>query len=117
MEKLNQRLAPKLKTLRIDKGYSLENMAEMLGLKSASSYAAIEQGKSDITLCRLEEIAQIFNLTALQLLQTADAPVFNFHFQQGTAFGNHQSTINVMNEQRMENIEQRLKNVENKLNS
>ena len=46
METLNQSLAPKLRILRVEKGYTLENMAEMLKLKSASSYAAIEKGKA-----------------------------------------------------------------------
>jgi transcriptional regulator with XRE-family HTH domain len=114
MDKLNQRLAPKLRTLRLEKGYTLENMSEMLGLKSVSSYAAIEKGEADITLCRLEDIAKIFNLSALQLLQTVDTPTFNFHFQQGAGFGNNQSTIYV-NEQRMENIEKRLEVIEQKL--
>ncbi len=45
MQKLHQRLASKLRTLRLEKGYTQENMAEMLGFKSTSSYAEIEMHK------------------------------------------------------------------------
>lgn len=114
MEKLHEKLAPKLRILRLEKGYTLENMAEMLRLSSTSSYSDIEKGKTDITLCRLEEIAKIFNLTAQQLLSTIDSPVFNFNFQQGNGFGNHQSNIYI-NEQKFEIIERRLNELESKL--
>jgi transcriptional regulator with XRE-family HTH domain len=114
MDKLRQKLAPKLRMLRLEKGYTLENMAEMLGLQSASSYGDIEKGKTDIALDRLEEIVKIFEVSVFQLLQIAESPTFNFHFQQGSGFGNHQSNINIY-EQRLESIEKKLVEIEKKL--
>jgi transcriptional regulator with XRE-family HTH domain len=113
MEKLHQRLASKLKTLRLEKGFTQENMAEMLGFKSTSSYAEIENGTKDITLSKVDDIAKILNMTPVQLLQVAEIASFSFYFQQGTGFGNNQSTINV-HEKRLEEIEKTLAELQKK---
>ncbi len=65
MAKLHQNI----RTLRTLKGWNQETMAELLGL-APKSYASIEQGKTDIQLSRLEQIAK--------LLEVEVADLFNF---------------------------------------
>lgn len=56
-----------IRLLRQQKGYSQENMADMLGL-STTAYGDIERGKTDLTLSRLHQIATALGTTATQLL-------------------------------------------------
>lgn len=50
-----------LKLIRVSKGYSQEQVADMLGITQAS-YARLEQGKSKLTLERLGQISNFFNV-------------------------------------------------------
>lgn len=56
-----------IRLLRQKKGYSQENMADMLGL-STTAYGDIERGKTDLTISRLQQIATALGTTAPQLL-------------------------------------------------
>lgn len=51
-----ENLAEKIRLLRLQKGYSQENMADVLGI-STTAYGDIERGKTELTLSRLEQIA------------------------------------------------------------
>ncbi len=57
----------KLQNLRHENKITQEQMGEKLNL-STSAYCKIEYGETDITLTRLNEIAQIFNISAVELL-------------------------------------------------
>jgi len=48
----------KIKELRTRKGYSQENMADLLKM-SVSNYSYIEQGKVKMNIEKLEEIASV----------------------------------------------------------
>lgn len=58
----------KLQLLRIERQLTQEEMAEKLHL-STSAYCKIEYGDTDLTLTRLNKIAQIFNLSPFKLFK------------------------------------------------
>ncbi|MFD1141696.1 helix-turn-helix domain-containing protein [Larkinella insperata] len=66
-------VSAQIRLLRQQKGYSQENMADMLGL-STTAYGDIERGKTDLTLSRLQQIATALGTTATQLLSGEMAP-------------------------------------------
>ena len=57
----------KIRILRRLKGYSQEYFASQLGI-SQGAYGKIERGESDITLGRLREIADILEVTPIDIL-------------------------------------------------
>ncbi|GAB3259742.1 hypothetical protein GCM10027347_23580 [Larkinella harenae] len=61
------KISTRIRSLRQQKGYSQENMADMLGL-STTAYGDIERGKTDLTISRLQQIATALGTTAPQLL-------------------------------------------------
>ncbi|GAB3906441.1 hypothetical protein GCM10028803_38780 [Larkinella knui] len=60
-------ISSQIRLLRQQKGYSQENMADMLGL-STTAFGDIERGKTDLTISRLQQIATALGTTAAQLL-------------------------------------------------
>lgn len=58
----------KIKSLRLQKRLSQLDISEALEM-SQSAYAQLESGKTEITLNRLEQLAKIFGMTAIELLQ------------------------------------------------
>lgn len=56
-----------IRLLRLQRGYSQENMADMLGL-STTAYGDIERGKTDLTLTRLSQIANVLHVESAELL-------------------------------------------------
>lgn len=51
---------PKLKGIRSEFGYSLEDMANFLGI-STDCYFRKEKGKTDFYLCEVRKILELFN--------------------------------------------------------
>jgi XRE family transcriptional regulator, regulator of sulfur utilization len=60
-------LSERIRQLRLQKGLSQENMADMLGL-STSAYGDIERGRTEPPLSRLEAIAQLLEVPLSTLL-------------------------------------------------
>ena len=58
----------KIRVLRELNQWTQEEMAEKLEM-SAGGYAKIERGDSQLNLSRLEQIAKIFNINVLELVQ------------------------------------------------
>lgn len=86
----------KIRGIRTLKGLSQENMAEMLGL-SLPTYAEIERGKKDVTLSRLEKIAEKLGVT-LNDIMNFNERVANFFDQcntpqVNTGTNNHSQTF------------------------
>ncbi len=86
MAKLHQNI----RTLRTLKGWNQETMAELLEL-APKSYASIEQGKTDIQLSRLEQIAK--------LLEVEVADLFNFDKDSILKLSVHHSKSYTYNQQ------------------
>lgn len=60
-----------IRELRENQNWTQEEMAEKLGM-SKNGYAKIERGESDVTLSRLEQIANIFNINISDIIKTND---------------------------------------------
>lgn len=101
---LHQNFCKKLRLLRVEKGWSQENMADTLGL-SYNGYAKIERGETDISLSRIEQIANVFRVSALSLI-----------FEQYTDFQDDK-TLHILHlYEKFILLERRIENVENKQN-
>ncbi|WP_460472956.1 helix-turn-helix domain-containing protein [Emticicia fontis] len=78
----------KIRGIRLLKGYSQENLAEMLKI-SLRAYGDIERGKTDISDSRLQQIAEQLEVSALDILSFGER-VNNFFDQCNGAIGvNH----------------------------
>lgn len=61
-------MGKRLQLLRVGKKLTQEYMSEMLNL-STSAYCKIEYGETDLTLTRINKIAEIFGIPTLELLE------------------------------------------------
>lgn len=61
------KIGEKIRSLRTLKGFSQENMAELLGISSIA-YGDIERNKTDVSHSRLEQIAKAFGIDLINLL-------------------------------------------------
>ncbi len=60
-----------IRQLREKNKLSQDDMAEKLGM-SKNGYGKIERGQSDLSLTRLEQIANIFEIDVTELIKTSD---------------------------------------------
>lgn len=65
----------KIRALREIKQWSQEEMAEKLHM-SLNGYAKIERGETKLTLDKLEQIANLFNMDALEFMHNANKGVY-----------------------------------------
>ena len=70
----------KIRKIRLDKGFSQENMADMLGI-SATAYGDIERNKTELTISRVTEISRILNVSIVDLLDIELHPI-NFSLEK-----------------------------------
>ena len=72
------KIGDKIRSLRLIKGYSQENMADILGISSIA-YGDIERNKTDVSHSRLEQIAKAFGIDLVNLLAHGEqiANIFN----------------------------------------
>ncbi|WP_025763194.1 helix-turn-helix domain-containing protein [Dyadobacter tibetensis] len=66
---MNQKrsIPEKLRNLRLAKGLSQENMADLLHI-STTAYGDLERGKTEMTLSRLESVAEVLAVALPDLL-------------------------------------------------
>ncbi|ADB37193.1 helix-turn-helix domain-containing protein [Spirosoma linguale] len=69
----NRGPAEKIRLQRLQRGLSQENMADLLNL-STTAYGDIERGKTDLTLSRLSQIANVLAISPLALLTDEAIP-------------------------------------------
>lgn len=72
----------RLQMLRMEKNLTQEQMGDKLNL-STSAYCKIEYGETDLTLTRLNKIAEVLNMSAMEL----------FNKIGGSVYVNNSSTI------------------------
>ncbi|MDO4635897.1 MAG: helix-turn-helix transcriptional regulator [Streptococcus sp.] len=65
----------KIRKFREAKDWSQEQMAEKLNM-SLNGYAKIERGESEIYLDKLEQIAQVFDIDVIELMQSDGRNIF-----------------------------------------
>jgi XRE family transcriptional regulator, regulator of sulfur utilization len=63
----NESIIEKIRLSRINRGFSQENMADMLNI-STTAYGDIERGKTELTIPRLLKIGQILSIELADLL-------------------------------------------------
>lgn len=64
----------KIRTIRQLKDFSQEDMAEKLGI-SKNTYANIERGETDVSVSRLEQIANTFEMDLVELFNFGERTV------------------------------------------
>lgn len=89
----------KIKLLRHSRKWSQEYIAEKLGM-SANGYGALERGDSRITMEKLGEVAQLFEVQLSELCDDEATNIFNLNGTHknntnGTQSNNAQFQINV----------------------
>lgn len=67
---LTNTLPEKIRQKRLQKGLSQENMADSLGI-STTAYGDLERGRTEITLPRIERIAEVLDTSLAEFLETA----------------------------------------------
>jgi len=60
-------IAERIRQIRLQKGLSQENMADMLGL-STTAYGDLERGRTELSFSRLENIAKLLDKPLPELL-------------------------------------------------
>ena len=68
MDDVKIKFGNKVRTLRLNKGYSQEKLAEMADL-DRTYIPGIEAGKRNVSIVVLEKIAQAFKISLSELLQ------------------------------------------------
>lgn len=64
----------KIRQIRLSKGFSQENMADMLGI-STTAYGDIERNKTELTIARATEIAKVLGVGIVDLMDLELHPV------------------------------------------
>ena len=65
---MQTKLGHRIKELRIQRGYSQERFAELIGM-DRSYYTTIESGKRNATIKKLADIADGFGITLSELFE------------------------------------------------
>jgi transcriptional regulator with XRE-family HTH domain len=73
-KRTNKSVGKNIRTLRHQRGWSQEDIANRLGI-SIPAFSKIETGVTDINLSRLEQIANIFEITVAQILSVEEGEV------------------------------------------
>ena len=68
------RIQAKLKLLRYDRGYNQEDVARLIGV-SIPAYSKMETGVTDLNYSRIEQLAALYELTPVQLLDPGHDPL------------------------------------------
>lgn len=79
----------KIRFVRMFRGWSQEKTAEKLGM-TLNGYAKIENGKVDIALSRLKNIAEILGVELSQLVGLNDKNILNFIENHDNSRSHHQ---------------------------
>ncbi len=67
-------IGEKIRQARLQKGFSQENMADMLGI-STTAYGDIERNKTELTIARATEIAGLLKINILELMGVELQPI------------------------------------------
>ena len=65
---INAKIASRVKVLRNEKGYKMEVVAKELSM-SKSAYSQLENGKTEITISKLQKIAEYFSLPIASIFE------------------------------------------------
>ncbi|MFY8111159.1 MAG: helix-turn-helix domain-containing protein [Flavobacterium sp.] len=97
-------IGKKLRTLRAERGFTQEKMADLLSIPQAS-YSNLENNKGRIDLKTIQKIAEIYEMDVIDLLKEEG---FSFH-QNNKKGDNNGLVINQISDKLIEQYEIRLK--------
>lgn len=79
-----QKTKDRIKTLREERHLSQEQVAEQMGI-SPNSYGKLERGETKLTLEKLEQIAHIFDMDIVELINNEEKISYQVtHYGTGT---------------------------------
>jgi len=86
MENINkyQKIGDNLRKIREIKGIKQESVAKQLGI-TTNGYGKIERGESAINIDRLEQIATILGISAMDIMQFDESIIFNINTMSNSA--------------------------------
>jgi transcriptional regulator with XRE-family HTH domain len=96
-------IGTKLRTLRAEKGYTQEKIADLLKIPQAS-YSNLENNKGKLDLNMVEKIASIYDIDILDILKDEGYTFFN----QKNKVVNNGLIINQLSEKIIEQYESRI---------
>lgn len=73
---LKKLVGQRLQLLRLERNLTQEQMSEKLSL-STSAYCKIEYGETDLPLTRLNKIAEVLNMSAIELFTRIEGDTYN----------------------------------------
>ena len=91
---LKKLIGQRLQILRIENNLTQEQMSEKLHL-STSAYCKVEYGETDLTLTRLNKIAEIFKISAIELFEKINGHTQFNNCQHFVGFAQNNQTVNV----------------------
>ena len=103
----------RIRVFRTEKRYTQEDMADLLN-KSVSWYAKVERGELDINISNIESIAKIFDISAGDLIKSAEVNIFNNTVTTINGALNNQGNITIQEVNKLDsqkNIEVLLENM------
>ncbi len=92
---INQLTTSRIKEIRTEKGLTAEAVAKELDI-SKTAYSQLENGKVEITLNRIEKLAQIFNISVSDFIpaEVNNTQVFNGNGGESTNTNTSHTFIN-----------------------
>ena len=96
-------LGKKLRTLRAEKGYTQEKIADILGIPQAT-YSNLENNKGKVDLKLLEKVASVYEIDMVELLKNESLIFYN----QENSGGQNGLIINQLSEKLIEQYESRI---------
>ncbi len=112
----NQLTATRIKEERLRLNYTQQSVADHLGM-NISNYSRLENGKYEITIAKLEAIAEFFKVPLVNLINSTTSN--NYHFNNCIGVNNGHGTLNQTFDQTQftKSIELIFKELENLKNS
>lgn len=94
-----QKIGENLRKIREIKGIKQESVAKQLGI-TTNGYGKIERGETTLNIKRLEEIAEILGINALDIMQFDESVIFNINTMSNSAPNGTVNNYNLSNEER-----------------
>ncbi len=94
-----QKIGDNLRKIREIKGIKQESIAKQLGI-TTNGYGKIERGETSLNIKRLEEIAQILGVNALDVMQFDENIIFNINTMSNSAPNGTVNNYALSNEER-----------------
>ena len=94
-----QKIGDNLRKIREIKGIKQESVAKQLGL-TTNGYGKIERGETSLNIKRLEEIAEILGVNALDIMQFDENIIFNINTMSNSAPNGTVNNYSLIKEER-----------------